>query len=68
MIFVFLFPQAKEYYLFGISPQRIGFVGMFINFIVTILVSYSTKKPPQEIVDMVENIRIPKNVDKPMIK
>lgn len=68
LIFVFLFPQAKEYYLFGISPQGIGFVGMFINFIVTILVSYSTKKPPQEIVDMVENIRIPKNTGKPMVK
>ena len=62
LIFVFLFPEAKKYYLLGISPQGIGFVGMFINFAVTILVSSFTKKPPQEVMNMVEEIRIPKNV------
>lgn len=62
LIFVFLFPEAKKYYLLGISPQGIGFVGMFINFAVTILVSSFTKKPPQQVMDMVEEIRIPKNV------
>ena len=68
LIFVFLFPQAKKYYLFGISPQGIGFIGMFVNFIVTLIVSYSTKKPPENIIKMVEKIRIPNNVGDPVSK
>lgn len=62
--FFFTLPEghkAKDYYLFGISPEGIGFVGMFINFIVAFVVSSLTPPPPQEVQDMVEEIRIPNN-------
>lgn len=58
--FQFLNPTSKSY-LFGISPEGIGFVGMFINFIVAFTVSSFTKEPPQEVQEMVEEIRIPSN-------
>lgn len=46
-------------YLFGISPEGIGALGMVINFIVTGIVTMVTPAPPQEIQDMVEEIRLP---------
>ncbi|WP_335966995.1 sodium:solute symporter family protein [Galbibacter sp. PAP.153] len=52
--------SGKENWWFGISPEGFGTVGMFMNFIVAIVVSKFTKQPPQEIVDIVENVRIPK--------
>ena len=55
--------DSKEYW-FGISPEGIGFVGMFINFIIAYIVSSKTSPPPSEIQEMVENIRIPKGVGK----
>ena len=50
---------TPEQYLFGISPEGIGCIGMLINFIVTGIVSALTPAPPQEIQDMVEEIRLP---------
>ncbi|MFW5836361.1 MAG: sodium:solute symporter family protein [Desulfovibrionaceae bacterium] len=44
----------------GISPEGIGIVGMFINTVVTVLVSLSTSPPPEEIQEMVENVRVPR--------
>ena len=55
--------DSKEYW-FGISPEGIGFVGMFINFIIAYLVSTQTSPPPSEVQEMVENIRIPKGAGK----
>ena len=49
----------KEHYLFGITPEGIGFVGMLINFAVAFSVSKFTPAPPQEVQDMVERIHIP---------
>ena len=51
--------ESKDYW-FGISPEGIGFIGMLINFTVAFVVSRMTPAPPQEVQDMVENIRIPK--------
>lgn len=51
--------NAKEDWWFGISPEGIGFVGMIINFAVAFIVSKFTPAPPQEVQDLVENIRIP---------
>lgn len=45
---------------FGISPEGIGTLGMVINMVVTIVVSKFTPAPPQEIQDLVEDIRIPR--------
>ncbi len=44
----------------GISPQGIGTVGMVLNFVVTITISYLTPPPPQEVLDLVESVRVPK--------
>ena len=61
---VFFEPMAAnvpENWLFGISPEGIGTVGMLLNFIVAFVVSSFTSEPPQEIQEMVENIRVPKS-------
>ncbi len=59
-IVYFQFLTDSKDYWFGISPEGIGFVGMLINFSVAFVVSHLTPPPPQEVQDMVENIRIPK--------
>lgn len=49
-------------WLFGVSPEGIGSIGMILNFIVAIVVSKFTDEPPQEIQDLVESIRVPKSI------
>lgn len=44
----------------GISPEGFGTVGMILNFVVAIVVSSMTPPPPQEIQEIVEDIRIPR--------
>lgn len=44
---------------FGISPEGFGTIAMLVNFIVAITVNMFTPEPPQEVQDIVENIRIP---------
>ena len=51
--------NKKEDWWWGISPEGIGFIGMILNFAVAFVVSRFTPKPPQEVIDMVEEIRIP---------
>ena len=55
--------ESKEYW-FGISPEGIGFIGMFINFFVAFVVSSQTAPPPSDVQEMVEKIRIPKGAGK----
>ena len=43
----------------GVSPEGIGTFGMILNFVVAFTISAFTKAPPQDVVDMVENIRQP---------
>ena len=59
--FKFIDPSANsaENWWFGISPEGIGTLGMMFNFIVAVLVSRVTAPPPDEIKDMVDEIRIP---------
>ena len=60
---IFIKPMAAnvpENWLFGISPEGIGFVGMILNFVVAYVVSKVTAPPPEHIQHMVEDIRIPK--------
>jgi cation/acetate symporter len=47
-------------WLFGISPEGIGVIGMILNFIVAISVSHMTSPPPDHIQHMVEHIRVPR--------
>ena len=60
--FKFVNPAANtsENWLFGISPEGIGMMGMIVNFVVAFAVSKVTTKIPDEIVAMVESIRFPK--------
>jgi cation/acetate symporter len=45
---------------FGISPEGIGTLGMVINFVVAIVVSLATRRPPEEIRDLVDRVRLPR--------
>lgn len=45
---------------FGISPEGFGTIAMFVNMIVSFTVSRATAPPPQEVQDIVEDIRIPR--------
>jgi len=47
-------------FFFDISAQGIGTVGMVFNLITTFVVSRMTAPPPQEIQDMVHDLRVPK--------
>jgi cation/acetate symporter len=55
--------NVAEFWLFGISPEGIGVIGMCLNFIVAISVSYMTAPPPERIQHMVEHIRVPRHFD-----
>ena len=52
-------PNTAENWLFGISPEGIGAIGMVINFAVAFTVAAFTEKTPQSVRDMVERIRVP---------
>ena len=57
--FVNVGANTPDNWLFGISPEGIGMMGMFVNFIVAFAVSKVTGAVPQDVVDMVESIRFP---------
>lgn len=59
---IFIEPMAAntaENWLFGISPEGIGAIGMCLNFSVAFIVSSLTPAPPQSVQNMVERIRLP---------
>jgi len=47
-------------FIFGITAEGIGAIGMLLNFLVAYLVSRATSSPPQEIQKLVDEIRVPK--------
>ena len=54
---------TKEDWWFGISPEGFGTVAMFLNFVVSIIISKFTPNPPLEVQKIVEDIRIPSGVN-----
>ncbi|HIC34813.1 MAG TPA: cation acetate symporter [Pseudomonadales bacterium] len=61
---IFIEPLAENIpanWLFGISPEGIGAVGMILNFTVSLVVSAATKKPPEGVRLMVQSIRVPRS-------
>ncbi|MCA1801944.1 MAG: cation acetate symporter [Rhodothermaceae bacterium] len=60
--FAILNPEINnsEHWLFGISPEGIGTLGMLLNTAVALTVSRFTPPPPEEIRELVQRIRIPK--------
>ena len=55
-----LVENVAENWLFGISPEGIGGIGMLINFAVALTVSAATAAPPEEVKALVQRIRKPK--------
>ncbi len=52
-------PRPASEWWFGTSPEGFGTVAMIINVIVSVVVSRMTEAPPENVQEMVENIRIP---------
>lgn len=50
----------KADWWFGISPEGFGTVAMFINFVISMVVSRLTPPPPEHVQKIVEDIRIPR--------
>ena len=61
LLFKFISPELNNasFWLMGISPEGIGILGAGINFLIAILVSKISKKPPTEIAQLVESLREP---------
>ena len=55
---------SKEDWWFGISPEGFGTIAMTINFIISIIISRFTPSPPNDVQEIVENIRIPSGAGK----
>ncbi|MHA7871265.1 MAG: sodium:solute symporter family transporter, partial [Hyphococcus sp.] len=51
--------NTADNWLFGISPEGIGAIGMAINFAVAVIVSRFTAPTPAKVRDLVDDIRIP---------
>ena len=60
--FKFVNPAANspDNWFLGISPEGIGTIGMLVNFGTAFAVSKMTRDVPQDVIDMVESIRVPK--------
>jgi cation/acetate symporter len=60
--FKFINPElnSADHWWWGISPEGIGSVGMFLNVLVCYAVSFMTPPPPQEVQQLIQEIRIPK--------
>ena len=52
-------PLPKSEWWFGTSPEGFGTIAMFVNVVVSIVVSRLTAAPPKDVQELVENIRIP---------
>lgn len=49
---------------FGISPEGFGSVAMLVNFVVSIVILQFTPAPPEDVQEIVEDIRIPSGAGK----
>ena len=56
--FKFVNTNSADWWL-GVSPEGIGFVFMWVSALIGIGVSLATAAPPQDIQDLVEDIRVP---------
>ncbi|VAW21851.1 Acetate permease ActP (cation/acetate symporter), partial [hydrothermal vent metagenome] len=50
---------TKDDWWFGVSPEGFGTFAMLINFVVSLVIASFTPKPPKEVQEIVDNIRIP---------
>jgi cation/acetate symporter len=63
--FTYLNPELNnpDHWWFGISPEGIGAIGMAINLVIAVVVSRFTKNPPEHIQELIEHIRIPRDLN-----
>ena len=61
VFFKFISPELNnsDYWFLEISPEGIGVIGMILNFLVMLLVTKSSKSPPESVINLVETIRRP---------
>ncbi len=61
VFFKFIRPDLNSdpNWLFGISPEGIGFIGAALNFAVAFAVARRTAAPPDSVQDLVDDIRLP---------
>ena len=59
--FKFINPDINntESWFMGVSPEGVGALGMILNFAVALTISSFTKEPPEEVLDLVDEIRKP---------
>ena len=55
----------KTQWWWGISPEGFGSIAMLVNFVVAIIVNRFTAPVPNEVQEIVENIRIPSGAGEP---
>ncbi|NKB98339.1 MAG: cation acetate symporter [Pseudomonadales bacterium] len=65
--FKFIAPEfnTAEHWWFGISPEGIGMIGAILNFAVAMTISRLTKPVPDKVLELIENIRVPRGVETP---
>ena len=64
LLYILYFKFLKgtpDQWLFGISPEGFGAMGMLLNFLVAYLVAHLTPAPPRSIQQIVQDIRVPRN-------
>lgn len=68
--FKFVAPElnSSDHWWFGISPEGIGMIGMFLNFGVAMIVDRFTAEPPEDIQHLVEDIRVPMGAGSAQVK
>lgn len=52
-------PRPESEWWFGTSPEGFGTIAMIVNVVISIVVSRLTPAPPADVVEIVEQIRIP---------
>jgi cation/acetate symporter len=52
--------NTAENWLFGVSPEGIGTIGMVLNFLVAFVISRFTQEVPEDVQEMIDHIRVPK--------
>ena len=58
--------DMPQNWFFGIEPNAFGAVGAMFNFAVAFAVAKMTAPPPQEIIELVEHIRVPSGAGEPI--
>jgi cation/acetate symporter len=61
VFFKFISPELNnaEHWWFGISPEGIGVIGALLNFVIALTIGRLGTPPPQEVRELVDDLRIP---------